>query len=575
MAFPSISRVQLTGVAVACGAFMLYAATCAREPVFGDGLEFAAAAAALGVPHPTGYPLLTMLLAIAGGGSYFAATLMCALFAAGGTGLAFALAARAFGSPAPALVCAILWAVSTSVWRSATSVEVYGLNALLLLGVVALLLPGGGGAPSLRCAALACFVQGLALCNHLSSVALVPLVGVQVVRAALERRGASARVGAIAACLACGAAGLLPWIWLPLRARANPAINWGDPQTLESFLWIARGGDYAQTQFLMEAPGHRFSTGGWLAFAGGRVVLLLRSAGAELLGGVRAGDSAFRIGAQLLFGGLLAAAAAAGIAHALRRCRWTAIALLAAAAFQLFLVLTYNIRDIGDYFLGLWATLLPFVLAGAARGAAALHGKFAASPRVPVFAAVAVVLCTVLSNLGAARRSDERIARVWIDRALDALPPDAIVLTQADYDAYGLWYAQLVERRRRDVLVVGANFLRYGWYASMLPEAGADPAGRIATAHEHRLPRSAEEHVGMVDRAVIAPNVGKFPVFITDGDPVVLQVLARTYRVEAAAVLLEGITDLEIEQAMERLPALPPPMLYRIAPPAAPEPPTP
>jgi len=575
-----MNRARLAPAAVALGAFALYALTCAREPIFGDGLEFVAAAAARGIPHPTGYPLFTMVLAAVGSSSYFAATLVCAAFAAVGVLLVFLLArgaqrvawaSRPSGLEASdglgcALFCAALWAASASVWRSATAVEVYGLNAMLVLAIIAF----ATGEPSPRRAALACFAQGLALCNHLSSVAMAPLVLLCLMRAAHAQTSGRRATTVLAEGVASGVAGLLPWLWLPLRARANPAVNWGDPETLDGFLWIARGGDYAQTQFLMAAPGQHFSLGGWIAFAASRLLLLLRSAGAESLGGVGFDDSIGRIAAQFLFGGLLLAATVAGARAWWRRDRTATLALGAAAAFQLFMILTYNIRDIEDYFLGLWATLLPFALGGAVSVAAWMRAKGAVAPRLPALVGVLVPAFAVLANFGAASRAGDRIARSWIDRACDALPENAILVTQADYDAYGMWYAQQVEDRRPDVLVVGANFLRYGWYATMLPEA--DTLGRVAVAKDRAVPRSADEHVRALDEAAIAPNLGRAPVVITNGDPIVLELLARKYRLEPAAPLLsEG----ELELAAERLPVLPPYALYRIAPPAAPEPPRP
>ena len=43
--------------------------------------------------------------------------------------------------------------------------------------------------------------------------------------------------------------GLLPYLYLPLRARANPPLNWGDPKTLERFLAHVTGKEYKQMLF--------------------------------------------------------------------------------------------------------------------------------------------------------------------------------------------------------------------------------------------------------------------------------------------------------------------------------------
>src|SRR5215471_20160927 len=51
----------VAGAAVTAAAAALYLLTAARDLVFGDTPELVTAAITLGIPHPPGYPLLTML----------------------------------------------------------------------------------------------------------------------------------------------------------------------------------------------------------------------------------------------------------------------------------------------------------------------------------------------------------------------------------------------------------------------------------------------------------------------------------------------------------------------------------
>lgn len=57
---PVPSRIWM-GLAVFFAAFGIYAATLARTVAFIDSGELATASATLGVAHPTGYPLYTLL----------------------------------------------------------------------------------------------------------------------------------------------------------------------------------------------------------------------------------------------------------------------------------------------------------------------------------------------------------------------------------------------------------------------------------------------------------------------------------------------------------------------------------
>src|SRR5215467_4706692 len=51
----------IAGGIVAAAVAMLYVMTAARDLVFGDTPELVTAAITLGIPHPPGYPLFTML----------------------------------------------------------------------------------------------------------------------------------------------------------------------------------------------------------------------------------------------------------------------------------------------------------------------------------------------------------------------------------------------------------------------------------------------------------------------------------------------------------------------------------
>jgi hypothetical protein len=56
-------------------------------------------------------------------------------------------------------------------------------------------------------------------------------------------------------------------------------------------------------------------------------------------------------------------------------------------------------------------------------------------------------------RLLAVDRSHDVIARLWVDRALQLVAPDAVVVSWWSYST-PLWYAQHVEARRPDITVV-------------------------------------------------------------------------------------------------------------------------
>ncbi|MDK2971255.1 MAG: hypothetical protein PWP23_1010 [Candidatus Sumerlaeota bacterium] len=572
------------GVAVGAGAFALYVLTAAREPQFGDGLEFVAAAAIGGVPHPPGYPLLMMLLwpFAEGPGAYFRCTLVCAVIAAVAAGLVTRLAMRSLlafpDAKRPALVgrwlpvaAGAVAAFSASLWSSATGVEAYGLNAALLAG--SLLLLTGDMAKPLEGKRLfaAGLLAGLGACNHLTSLCVAPLLAWRMVQTA-RTSGGTARWRGPALAVLGGVLGLLPLLYLPLRAAAEPAINWGGADSWEGLRWMLSGGDFKRGQFLQLRAGTPFTLGTWLAFAGQRVMLLVLGLGGEVLGGLgQLRGLAFAAAAVI---GLLGWGAAAWGA----RLRWTqgksaALALAAPAVLQLLFIFLYNIPDISDYLLGVWVALVPMLLPGAAAGLDALartfgYGDAPEKSNRLLLAFAAPVVLAFLSNYGAANRAGNALCGAWIDRVVAALPENAVLLTHADYDTYSMWYAQQAEGRRRDVLVVAGNFLRYEWYGRMLPTPEEDPAGRVA----HTEPGdvftarfTARDHVAMLSRSAITPNLGRVPVVTTtvpDGwNDEMLGLLPRSFEMKPLAALL---TPEEAEYMAVEYPVIAPPLLVEI-----------
>lgn len=78
------------------------------------------------------------------------------------------------------------------------------------------------------------FVLGLALCNHWPSV--FPMLPAFIYFLNKQKQKITGRDFLISAGFIV--LGLTPYLYLPIRAVANPPINWGDPESLQSFLWV-------------------------------------------------------------------------------------------------------------------------------------------------------------------------------------------------------------------------------------------------------------------------------------------------------------------------------------------------
>jgi hypothetical protein len=74
--------------------------------------------------------------------------------------------------------------------------------------------------------------------------------------------------------------------------------------------------------------------------------------------------------------------------------------------------------------------------------------------------------------------------------ALSTLPPDAIVFTNGDNDTYPLWYIQQAESFRTDVTIVNINLMNTPWYVAQLIERDPSFPLRLTRAElEQMMPK--------------------------------------------------------------------------------------
>ena len=152
------------------GPLALYVSTLPRTVVPEDDSLFLMAGVHLGVAHPPGYPLYTLIVHLFTrwpfGDPAFLGHLSSAVLGALACGGVYACARLLRASPVPALTAAWLFGVSEQFWSQAIIAEVYTLNALLFFAAYALVLLGARdprrGWP-LWCAAVA---WGAGLANH-------------------------------------------------------------------------------------------------------------------------------------------------------------------------------------------------------------------------------------------------------------------------------------------------------------------------------------------------------------------------------------------------------------------------
>lgn len=274
-------------VAAAVAAFVIplavYIATLSPGLNFEDPVEFAVGAAALGLDHPSGYPLETLWAHLFG---YFPAgelawrfNLSSAAAAAGAALFTFLLVWDFIGARATTLtrmagaaLATTFTAFGLTLWSQAVVTEAYALNAALI--AAALWLGWRARAEGGRWWYALAFTAGLAAANHTSSLLLtVPLL----IYVGWRRRPQPAAIVLAAAFFTLA---LSVYMYAPVRAARDPALNWGSPATLGRFWTYVRRSDMNELWW----PRYRYL--GFHALELGRFLLTEYGPAAGLLAGL-------------------------------------------------------------------------------------------------------------------------------------------------------------------------------------------------------------------------------------------------------------------------------------------------
>ncbi len=531
----------------------LFASTAARDILWGHGLELCVAAVSGGVPHPPGYPfyiwvaqicarifsgfeiypLLAQLNVLIGTGAACMAGHVCAEFLA--REKRPMLLTMASWLPA---VTMLVVGTSLGLWSASTLVEVYAMNALLSASFLAVMCVPAREGQTLRLA-LGGVLLGLMASHHLPSIAF----GLLWVLRVWESRGEpNARRWTI---VGAGAGLLLPVVLygsLILRQRGMyEGLYWGGTDSLATLITHVRGGEYGQFLLLQEFPGRAFTFASWTKFAAHRIAEIFALA-----------DAQFGLGGKWITALALLAALYAGARALWKSDRPLLIGSFAAGLAHIIFLLLYNIADFEDYMLGVFVAFFPIALAGvfvALECAAEKLGYANMPERTSRLAlpGIVVAVLAVSGNVAECSRVGEDLPRKWLENTLAALPPDAALLTDADNDTYAMWYAQLVEKRRRDVLVYATNFHRFPWFARTMP--AENPRHTLVSFTDGPPPRGVTEYLATLHRLAIAPLLGNAPVYATLPNGEVLRGWQSAYDVRPVAQVL---SDEDVQYLVER-----------------------
>jgi hypothetical protein len=509
---PAPARRALPPVAVGLASLAAYAATMTPGVTFIDSGELAAVATTLGVAHPTGYPLFTLLGWAAahfplGSEPVVRLNFFAGCCSAAGAGV-FVLVLRrlilssgarddGFASTLAAMTGAMLIAFSETYWSEALAVEVYPLHVLLVALVLlsffraAFPLPGEGSTG--RQWYVFSFLVGLAFTNHMTTILLAP--GLLYLYVSTQGWAAESWRRLFRMALPFGA-GLSLYLYLPIRAMQGPLFCWGNPDTPGRFLEHAFGKQYRIWIFSSsEVAGRQLS---------------------HFIGSLPG---------EMNLAGLLLAAAGLVMLWRRRRTLWVGSVLLFAGCVGY--SVNYDIKDIDSYFLlayivmGMWATIACYEIA----------------LRIPrtgrwgvVIASAGLVGVLVWSHGPEIDRSDDHLVEDYTNAMFASLDSGAVVFSyQWDYWVASSYYEQYVRGIRIDVTVIDKELLRRSWYLLELSRRvpwliastrrEVDAFLRAVAPFEQDLPftpSAIETRYQAMIAAMIRESAKTHPVYVTE-----------------------------------------------------------
>jgi hypothetical protein len=468
-----------------------YVASMSRDLSLYDSGELALAAAQLGLGHPPGQPLHTLLGYLASRlpfwsvlfGVNLASALPAGLTILPAVSLAQTLAGPRLSGTSRALLPWLIGVigVQANLWEPATRVEVYALATLGAVWGVASAIPALEG-ENREAAPGYLFRAGLALglcasANPAIAVAAAAALGPSLLRAAFRD---ALPWWAFANACAGGLLGLLPYAYLPLAAARSDAFVWGGLHGPASYWHYLTLRDYAQNQTIsldqwLTHAGH------WFTWAARQLLLPLLVLGLAGHARARAGRSV----ALLLF------------------------------AFALALI-SFNVKwnlAVPDYN-GYMAAAYWVLAAGAGAFAASAlsdRKRFAAST------IAACLLCTLYAAPSPAARTRhlDRLARALAEQVLREAPERAVVIALADHFAGTLFYLQEMEHARPDVVVLAYGLGASSWHWERIRQRHPDlrrsqlqgPGGRVGRVQ--RFLATNPERPVIIERLALARELGR------------------------------------------------------------------
>ncbi len=394
-----------------------------------------------------------------------------------------------------AAIVALLYGFADTVWAQAVAIEVYSLQLVIFTASIWLFLRAmvSGDRKILMLWGL---VLGLGFANHGTTVLMAPAMLFLFFKRPNEKLNFSAErwktIGLLAIPFLLG---LSVWLYLPLRSAALPEFNWGAVhRSWDKFSYHATGKQFQVWMFTGEGIGTNF-----------KLFMKLIPFELGMLGIVP-----FLI----------------GMVAGWKRSKSMMVFLILLIIGCVFYAVNYSIHDIDTYFLLAFIGLLLIT----AIGLLAIAEKYPVA--LPTF--VLLPLLAFGMNLKENNHANDYQVAEYTRIMVDNLAPNPVIISsQWDYWCSAFWYKQRVENYRPDIILVEKELLRRTWYppqamrwypvlASCKPEMDDymkdleefEQHNDVFMLSQENVQRIQRKYVALLN-AYISKNFDTHPIYLT------------------------------------------------------------
>jgi len=435
----------------ALGIFVLslvvYTLTLCPTIYWEDSAAFVTAANTLGIPHSPGFPIYVLLGRISSlfqiNNPAWPVNFMSAFWGSLSLGLLFVLFFKvlrpnseklSFITPLVATSFVLHFAFTTTFWSQAFRAEVYTLSLFFTVLLILLLLkwsdlkehdPG----TAWRFFILFAFIWGVSATNH--SLLVISLAPAFLLFILLTDSKYLFKLSNLIPAIFFGLVGLTPYLYLLIRSRQNPALNWGRPDNWEN-LWrvITKSDSWHGSLNVSNVNlwANLIQMANFMLSELLLPVVILAALGAVI--GFKKRRRIFALLAGIFIGNLLVVA-------------W-------AAEFS-----TRNL-DLLGYLIPSLMVLVAWAAVGAFRALQSLQEQFKPfhwKTYTPMAASILLILpiYQLSRNFKSSDRSQNYFAYQYAKQILDSVRSGSVVIVADDNTLTPLWYMTLVESYRPDV----------------------------------------------------------------------------------------------------------------------------